>query len=389
MTGRLRVLSTALLLALSACAGFRSRQDPGTTAVTRETPHTFVYVASASGDIEVLELDTGVGDLTRRGKTALGAPILSLAGPPHGRLLLATTARTASVVSLSVDPRKGTLQSLSRAGVGGNEPMGAAVDGSGRYVAVANHGSGNVSIVPIRQDGRLAEADTFVAGRGATAVGFHPSNAVAFVVNEGAGTISQYSFNPGTGALTPKPGPPVGLPWDSHPRQIRCHPNGRFVYVLNEANQTISVHAFDDRLGTLTPMAFQVASTVPPGVAPGKNRAGSMRLHARGRYLYASNRGHDSIALYDVDGETGELTLRAHVASGGQDPFDLAVEPSGRFLIVANQQSRNLAMFRIGEEGDLEAAGALTLAGRPQALLALRPELDEDGEPPPGQALLP
>jgi 6-phosphogluconolactonase len=394
MEGRSRVLPAALFLAAlivqTGCAGFAGQQSPTGTTSSKEEPHTFLFVAGGTGDIEVLELDNRAGDLTRRGKTALGAPILSLAGPVRGRLLLATTDRGAGAVSLSVDPRKGTLRSLSRAGVGGTEPMGAAVDGSGRYLAVANHGSGNVSIVPIRHDGRLAEADTFAAGRGARAVGFHPSNTVAFVVNEAAGTISQYSFNPGTGALTPKPGQPLGLPWDSHPRQIRCHPNGRFVYVLNETNHTVSVHAFDDRLGTLTPMAFEVVSTVPPGTPAGKNRATSMRLSPAGTFLYVSNRGHDSLAVYAVDGETGDLTLRAHVASGGQDPVEVIVAPGGRFVVVANQKSRNLATFRVADSGDLEVAGALTLASPPQALHALQPALDDDAGPAePPQALLP
>jgi 6-phosphogluconolactonase len=400
MKGRSRVLPAALLLVLSACAGLRSRQSPPPGTPAGETPHTFVYVAGASGDIEVLELDPAVGDLTRRGKAALGSPILSLAGAPTGHLLLATTdsrggggpadvGKGAGVVSLSVDPRAGTLRTLGRVGLGGSEPMGAAVDGSGRYVAVANHGSGNVSIVPIRPDGRLAEPDTFVAGKGASAVGFHPSNTVAFVVNEGAGTISQYSFNAGTGALTPKPGGPLGLPWDSHPRQVRCHPDGHFVYVLNEANQTVSVHTFDDRLGTLTRMAFQVASTVPEGSPAGKGRTGSMRLSPGGKFLYASNRNDDTVALFAIDAETGGLTARGQVASGGQDPVELTVDPQGRFLVVANQKSRSLAVFRIGETGELSLAGNLTLAFAPQALLALQPALDGAEPAQPEQALLP
>jgi 6-phosphogluconolactonase len=408
MEGRSRVLpkrplhavlvtGVVAMLAGAGCAGLRPGNSPSSTAPAAETPHTFVFVASAAGEIEVLELDARVGDLTRRSKVNVGAPILSLAGPPRGRLLLASVtsgttatapARGAAVVSLSVDPRTGSLRSLGRAGVGGTDPMGAAVDGSGRYVAVANHGSANVSVVPIRHDGRLAEADTFAAGRGASAVGFHPSNTAAFVVNEGAGTISQYSFNPGTGALTPKPGQPLGLPWDSHPRQIRCHPNGRFVYVLNEANQTVSVHAFDDRLGALNRMAFQIASTLPEGTRPAMNRAGSMRLGAGGKFLYVSNRGHDTIAVFAVDGETGELTLRTQVASGGQDPVELTVDPEGAFLIVANQKSRSLATFRV-TDGQLEAAGTLSLTAAPRAVFSLRPELEDSGPPPPQQALLP
>jgi 6-phosphogluconolactonase len=362
------------------CAGLRSRPSEPEASAQKEQPHTFLYAASAAGEIEVVELDTTAGDLTRRGKVALGGPVLSLAGAPLGNLLLATTDRGAGVVSLAVDPKTGVLKSLGRAGVGGTGPMGAAVDGSGRYVAVANYGSGNVSVVPIRPDGKLAEADTFAAGRGATAVGFHPSNEVAFVVNELAGTISQYSFNPGTGALTPKPGRPLGLPGGARPRQIRCHPDGRFVYVLNETDQTVSVYTFDDRMGTLTHLAFQVVPTTPEGAPSGKRRGGSMRLGRNGKYLYVSNRAHDTIAVFEVGADTGELNLRAQVASGGQDPVELSLDASGAFLVVANRESRNLAMFRIAENGELSASGAFTLSLAPIALHTLRPPL-ADPEP--------
>jgi 6-phosphogluconolactonase len=348
-----------------------------------------VYVGLAAGAVDVLELDTHAGSLIRRGKVSLGDPVLSLAGSTRGRLLVASTDSGGSVVSLSINPTNGSLKSVSRTGVGGTEPMGAAVDGSGRYVAVANHGSGNVSVIPIRQDGRLMGADTFAAGRGASAVGFHPSNTVAFVVNERAGTISQYSFNQGTGTLTPKPGQTLGLPWDSRPRQIRCHPNGRFVYVLNESNQTISVHAFDDRMGTLTRMAFQVVSTAAEGAPGAKNRLGSMRLGGGGKFLFVTDRGRDTVAVFAVDADTGELTLRSQTACGGQDPIDLAVDPGESFLVVANQRSHNLALFRIGEGGELQAAGAVSLAAAPVALHALRPEPDDSIDPGPRQALLP
>jgi 6-phosphogluconolactonase len=359
------------------CTGWGARRTPPAAAVPSDSPRTFVYVAGTGGEIDVLELDTRLGDLTHRGKSMLGEAVLSLAGPARGRLLVATTDSGGSVVSLSIDPATGALKSIGRTGVGGTEPMGAAIDASGRYVAVANRGSGNVSVIPIRQDGRLAGADTFAAGQGASAVGFHPSNTVAFVVNERAGTISQYSFNPGTGTLTPKPGQPLGLPWDSRPRQIRCHPNGRFVYVLSESNQTISVHAFDDRLGTLTRLAFQVVSTSVEGSAGAQKRLGSMRLGSGGKLLFVTNRGQNSVAVFAVDTDSGELTLRGHTASGGQDPIDVAVDPGGAFLVVANQRSRNLAMFRIAENGELQAAGALTLGVAPVALHALRPIADD------------
>ncbi len=382
-----RALLISCLLAFG-CSGFGARRTAPVAAAPAPEARTFVYVGATGGELDVLELDTHAGQLARRGKVMLGEAVLSLAGPPRGRLLVATTDSGGSVVSLSVNATTGGLKAVSRTGVGGTEPMGAAVDASGRYVAVANHGSGNVSVIPIRQDGRLMGADTFAAGRGASAVGFHPSNTVAFVVNERAGTISQYSFNPGTGTLTPKPGQPLGLPWDSRPRQIRCHPNGRSVYVLNESNQTISVHAFDDRMGTLTRMAFQVVSTAPQG-APGKNQVGNMRLHGGGKFLFVTNRGQDTVAVFAVDPDSGELTLRGQTACGGQDPVDLAVDPGGTFLVVANQRSRNLAMFRIGAAGDLEVAGSLSLGVAPVALHALRPEPDDSIDLGPQQALLP
>ena len=371
------------LMAPVGCLGLRARPGPPPPSTQEAQPHTFVYVASAAGKIEVFELDTTAGDLRRRGESASGGSVRSLTGAPLERLLLATADRGANVIALAVNPKTGMLTSLSRTGLGGTEPAGAAVDGSGRYVAVANYGSGNVSIVPIRGDGKLAEADTFAAGPGTVAVGFHPSNAVVFVVNERASTILQFSFNPGTGALTPKPGRPLGLPGDSHPREIRCHPNGRFVYVLSESNQTIWVYAFDDRMGTLTNLAFQEVSTVPASPPSRKSRGGSMRFGRRGQYLYATNRGHDTVGVFEVKEETGELVLRAHVASGGQDPTELAVDPTGAFLIVANRESRNLALFRIANNGELTAGGTFTLGGVPVALHTLRPPVEEADPTPP------
>ena len=158
-----------------------------------------------------------------------------------------------------------------------------------------------MSVLAIKPDRTLDTAETFASGKGPVGLTVHPGNQFAFVANLRAGTLSQFSFNAGTGRLTPKSDATSGMPWDSGPRQVACHPSGRFTYVLNETNDTISVHAFDDRMASLSHMAFQVISTLPEGVTDKKNRAGDLQMDPRGLFLYASNTGHDSIASFAIN----------------------------------------------------------------------------------------
>jgi 6-phosphogluconolactonase len=261
---------------------------------------------------------------------------------------------------------------VGRVAMAGARPVGATVDGSGRYVLAAHPGSGTVSVLAVTPGGALAPIDTFRAGAGAHAVAVHPSVPVAFVANARAGSISQYTFNTGTGMLTPKSGPPLELPTGSGPTRLACHPSGRWVYVLDEASDAISVHVFDDDLKALSALSAQIVTTLPDGVARGKSRPGDLALGPGGRFLYATNRGPDDVVTFAV-GPDGTLTLVGHVPAG-REPGALAVDPSGAVLVVANEASKSLSVFRLdGASGAPGGRRTLALPAAPLAILIARP----------------
>jgi 6-phosphogluconolactonase len=233
--------------------------------------------------------------------------------------------------------------------------------------------------------GRLSPPDLFPAAAGAFGLALHPSNTMAFVANAKAGTLSQLTFNDGTGTLTAKPGAAIGLPWGSGPKLVTCHPRGRWVYVLNETNNTISVHAFDDRMGTVTRLAFQVVSIVASDVAsePGaakesaksasKSRPREMAVSVSGRFVYVLDGGRDDVATFAIDDETGALTLVDREPSGGTGAAGLALDPSGQFLVVVHQGSRHVAAFRLDDKtGVPSLADSTKLATPPLSVTIIK-----------------
>lgn len=405
MARRRSALPGWLLVSALALSGCATRRPPPSGALSGPAPRTFVFVGTAAGQILSYELDPALGDLTLRGKQPLSSPPAALAAHHTGQVLVAVLGEpgAATLVSMAIDPSSGTLTPRGRASSRGLAPAFATLDGTGRYALVTHQQSGSVAVVAIKTDGTLdSGVDTFPAGPGALGLALHPSNQVAFVANRRAGTLSQFSFNSGTGMLTPRRDGSGGMPWDSEPGRVACHPRGRFTYVLNQGNDTISVHPFDDRMGTLSRMAFQVISTVPPGrEAPGpvstgragKGRgkarpkaarpgghAGDLRVSLDGKRLYAINAGHDALLTYSID-ETGGLTLLDHQPSGGSRPETLSLDPQGRYLFVANRGSGGVAIFRVAGEGVTGGRPALVGQSRqpaaPVALAISRPSPPE------------
>ena len=309
-----------------------------------------------------------------RGKVSTSGSPAALAGLPFGRTLVALDDK---VTTYEIDAAAPTLRPLGQGSTGGSKPGRAAIDGTGKFVLVTNQASASVAVLAVRPGGGLAPPDLFPAGAGAFGLALHPSNTVAFIANTKAGTLSQLTFNEGTGALTPKAGAAIGLPWGSGPRQVGCHPNGKVVYVLNESNSTISVHSFDDRMGTVTRLAFQVISTLPPEAAAQKARASEIAIAVSGRSVYVLNRGSDTLVTFAVDSETGALTLVDHEPAGGTGAVALALDPAGRYLLVAHQGSKGIASFSIDEKtGAASLVDSKKLGGAPLSVAVLRPPLE-------------
>ncbi len=372
-----------LLVPAAGCAGVGgpraagSAGDVATTgnaAPTEEASRTFVYVGQAGGDVATYQLDLVTGALTRRGTVGgVGRAPGFLVRSVERETLVAVDEATGQAVALAINAKTGALSSVDRAPTGGAQPAGATVDATGKYLLTAHPGNGTVAVLAIRPNGTLSAIDTFRAGAGASAVALHPANQIAFVANARASTISQFTFNTGTGMLTPKAGPPLTMPAGSGPTRFACHPSGRWVYVLDEASDAISLHVFDEDLKALSPLSSQVVPLSPEGAKRAKGRPGDLALGVGGRFLYAINRGHDGGVVAFAIAPNGALKVLARASSGGRMPGALAVDPSGTFLVVANQGSKTLGLFRLDPNTGAPAPPRLVpLPSAPLSILIAR-----------------
>jgi 6-phosphogluconolactonase len=254
----------------------------------------------------------------------------------------------------------------------GAHPLGTTLDDTSKYVLAAHPAAGRVSVLAITQSGGLNAIDTFAAGAGANAVAVHPAQ-IVFVANFRAASVSQYTFNTGTGMLTPRPGPALVLPTGSGPTRLVCHPSGRWVYLLDEGTDSIAVYGFDDDLKGLSPISSQVVSTLPEGFKRGRSRPADLAVSPNGRFLYATNRGPDDVAAFAIHA-TGTLKLVGHEPSGGRAPGALTVDPSGRVIIVANEGGKSLSVSSIDPTtGALGGRHVVALAASPLSVLAVKP----------------
>jgi 6-phosphogluconolactonase len=342
--------------------------DTSTATPAEPAGRTFVYVGLAGGAVVGFHLDLATGALGRRASVDVGRSPSSLVRSVERETIVAVDDVTGMAVALAVNGKTGALTPGGRAPAGGPQPSGAAVDATGKYVLVAHPGSGTVSVLAITPDRMLGSIGSFPAGAGASAVALHPANQLAFAANLRASTISQFSFNTGTGILTTKAGPPLALPAGSGPARLACHPSGRWVYVLDEASDAISVHVYDVDLRALSALSSQIVPTLPEGHARGKSRPVDLALGRGGRFLYATNRGDDSVATFAV-GADGTLQPAGFTPSGGRGAGPLAVDPSGAYLVVGNQTSKTLAVFRLDPQTG--APGSPRTVALPAAPLSL------------------
>jgi 6-phosphogluconolactonase len=375
-----RVSAVGLFLALG-CAAPAGRRDTPTAGATATNAgaaadasgRAFVYVGLAGGELALFHLDPGTGTLARRGTVSAGRAPSSLLRSVEREALVAVDETTGQAASFSINAKSGALTPVGRAATGGAQPQGATLDDTGKYLIAALPRAGRVAVLAITSNGGLAAIDTFTAGVGAHAVGIHPSLQVVFVSNFRAGTVSQYTFNVGTGMLTPKPGPPLALPTGSGPTRLVSHPSGRWVYLLDEGTDSIAVHAFDEDVKSLSPISLQIVSTLPAGGARGKSRPSDLAVSPTGRFLYATNRGPDDVAAFAIE-PGGTLKPVGREPSGGRAPGALAVDPSGRILIVANEGGKSLSVFHIdATTGALGGRRTVSLDSAPLSVLAVRP----------------
>jgi 6-phosphogluconolactonase len=347
--------------------------DPSSQAgyeVTPERPVMGMTGPTGAEGIYVFQQDPATGELAHR-QTVSGVVNPSfLALDPGERFLFAVNetrvtngAESGAVSSFALDVSTGEPNFVSRQLSGGSNPCHLAVSPDGRFLLVANHEHGRVAVLPIDAAGQLApatdirqDASIDPAGRRRPHAHFvTPDPSGNFVLSTDTGTdrISVYRLDTQAGRLVPNQ-PPWG---ETHPggspRHLAFHPGGRYLYANGEADLTLSVFAYDAPSGTLTPR--QHVSTIPDGVT-GRLSTAQIAAHPNGRFVYVSNRGHDSIAIFRIDPTSGTATLIANKPTRGQTPRNFALDPPGRFLYVANQNSRSIICFRVDQETGLLAA---------------------------------
>ena len=289
-----------------------------------------------------------------------------------------------SVSAFAIDQKSGKLSLLNQVSSRGTDPCYISLDRSGKYVLVANYSSGSVAVFPVRKDGGLGEATSFVqhAGSGpnrerqegphAHWIGVTPDNRFAMSADLGIDKVLVYRFNEKTGELSANDPAFAQLEPGSGPRHIDFHPNGKFAYVLSELQSTVRSFAYDAEHGALTEL--QSIATIPKEFS-GTNYPAELRVHPNGRFLFVSNRGHDSIAVFSIDQRKGTLTLVGDFSTQGKKPRNFQIDPSGSHLFVANQESGNIVVFNIDQEtGKLTSTGQVLQVDSPVCLrfIALR-----------------
>ena len=258
--------------------------------------------------------------------------------------------------AFSIDQKTGDLSLLNQQPSLGGAPCHVIVDATGRFVLVANYAGGNVSVIPVMRDGSLGTATDMVQHHGsgvnkerqeaphAHCVTLDRSNRYAFVADLGLDRVMIYHFDAKAGKLMPARQPWAQLKPGAGPRHFTFHPNGRFAYDINELDSTLTVFSYDVVDGTLS--SLQSISALPVDFS-GNNDCADLHVSRSGKFLYGSNRGHNSIVVFAINESTGKLTYLEHAATQGKTPRNFAVDPTGRFLLVANQESDTVVTLRI------------------------------------------
>jgi 6-phosphogluconolactonase len=335
-----------------------------------------------SQGIYILELDLHSGVLSAPRLAAKATNPSFLAVHPGRKFLYSVNEvgrfegrEGGGVSAFAIDQTQGNLAPLNHQSSVGAGPCYLAVDQAGKNVLVANYGSGSVACLPLGADGRLGPETSFIQHRGSGAnparqqaphahsINLDAHNHFAVVGDLGLDKVLVYRFDPAGGKLTPNEPAFTGVAPGSGPRHFAFHPGGRFGYVINEMANTVIAFAYDATKGSLT--EIQTISTLPAGFK-GKSYTAEVQVHPSGRFLYGSNRGHDSIAIFAIEPETGKLDTVGIEPTQGKNPRNFAIDPTGTFLLAENQDSNTIVAFRVdARTGGLRPTGQTVGLAKP------------------------
>lgn len=375
----LRGVKSPCVVHLSALVG-GALMLAGPVSADRFLVYVGTYTGPKSEGIYAYRFDTGTGTVEPLGLAAKSANPTFLAVHPSANFLYAANELGewngqpgGYVTAFKIDPATGRLTELNQQSSVGAGPCHLVVDATGKNVLVANYGGGSVAALPLNGDGSLQPHSAFVQHTGASvnpgrqkephahSVNLSPDNRFAFVADLGTDKVHVYAFDAGAGTLKARPDLFVTQPPGSGPRHFAFAPNGRQAFVINELLSTLTSFAYDARKGALT--ATDSASTLPQPAA-GSSTA-EVRVHPNGKFVYGSNRGHDSIAVFAVNRQ-GRLKLVEHESTQGKTPRNFNIDPTGRFLWAGNQSTDELVLFRVDQRtGELAPTGQKFKVGAP------------------------
>ena len=355
--------------------------------LARENVLVFIgtYTGPKSKGIYVSRLDTDSGHLSDPELVAETPNPTFLAIHPNKKFLYAANeianfagGKAGAVSAFAINAKTGQLKLLNQTSSVGDGPCHLVVDKTAGNVLLANYGGGSVAVLPIKADGSTAEHSTFIQHTGSSvnpqrqkephahSINLSPDNRRAFVADLGLDKVFIYAFDPKAGKLTANNPAFATLPPGSGPRHFAFHPNGRFAYVISEMLSTLTSFTFDAASGALT--SVQTVSTLPAGFS-GNSSTAEVVVHPSGKFVYGSNRGHDSIAVFSIDEKNNHLTLIENTSTQGKVPRNFNIDPSGKFLLAGNQSTDNVAVFRIDPKtGRLTPTGQSISVGAPVCL---------------------
>jgi 6-phosphogluconolactonase len=335
---------------------------------------TYTHKTNSKG-IYAYTFDPGTGKLSPLGVAVESEDPSFLAVHPSGRYLYAVNEidhfgaqKSGAVSAFSIDAKTSKLTIINQAATRGAGPCHVSLDKTGKNVLVANYDGGSVAVFPVREDGGIAPASAFVQHSGSSVnkerqegphahwIGTSPDNRFALVADLGLDEVLVYRFNAAKGTLIASDPPFAKLNPGAGPRHVAFHPNGKFAYVLSEMENSVTTFSYKASNGSLSPLQTVSALSILRQDYKGPKEAAEIAVHPNGRFLYASNRaGIDTITAFSIDPTKGTLQLKNEYPTMGKTPRNFSIDPTGKFLLAANQESNNIVTFRIDS-----TTGALT-----------------------------
>jgi len=333
----------------------------------------FAYFGTGDKNVYVYSLNMKTGELSEVAKPTTVSRPSFLALHPSGDFLYAVCrvpvekpAPDGGVTAMRIDKPTGKLTIIDQQASGGNGPCHLVVDATGSNVLAAHYGSGSVVSIPIAGDGTLSDPVSLIQHEGSSvnpkrqtaphahSINMSPDNRFAFAADLGLDKVLVYRLDGETGKLMANDPPSVKVAPGAGPRHFSFHPSGKFAFVINELASTITTFAYDTEKGVLT--ETQTITTLPADFTE-TNSTAEVLVHPSGKFVYGSNRGHNSIAAFSFDDKSGKLTPLEHESTQGEIPRNFGIDPTGTFLIACNQKTGNVAVLRIAADGSLSPTG--------------------------------